>query len=530
MAATIEVLNVNDEFHPEVIINSKLSKNIRVLKNSEFFLNRDKDSSSQTFWFESNGIRFCNELIKSTKLSTGQIIFTGKIPRMELNPEQNVMEYQKAFNFIKVYLKKYLLDPNHTLTIKKAEPCFLNDQDQMEIVWEFITEINQLPYKLKVNHKGVFELKELFFSFEGTAEAFDTNSVMGSIQNHSIKTSGEGRLINEFFDVVSNSKPRAYSKDHNFIYDENDNRFIQANTFVHANDTLDYFKRLGFQWKRVGPLKITNHADAKIGFDTNSAAYIPLGEPGSGSGYFLLGDGDGYSLRNLGIDSDVMGHEFSHFVIYEYLSNENLESAILHEGLADFFMFAKQGNSCLGESICPEGSSICWVENQCLRTADNEIKFDTEEYENLIFKHKKSQVISGLLWDLYEQGISLDVLDRMVFKSLKYLNKNSGFKDFFLSLLISDSENFEKVHACEIFETVENRGFGKLLNGTHCLDSTENWLEQIGGLSLAEKPAILNKAGPFQCGTLGFYPHSQGGQMILCLLFMPFILLLIRKK
>ena len=93
------------------------------------------------------------------------------------------------------------------------------------------------------------------------------------------------------------------------------------------------------------------------------------------------------------------------------------ESLVLHEGLSDFFTFARTGNACLGESICPATSDFCYVPNQCLRTGDNDLALG--DAISSPEPHMKSQFISGL-WDLIKKDKApANVWAALVLKAVK---------------------------------------------------------------------------------------------------------------
>ena len=144
-------------------------------------------------------------------------------------------------------------------------------------------------------------------------------------------------------------------------------------------------------------------------------------------------------LDNLPKDTDVISHEYGHHVIYKSLKSTRGESLILHEGLADFFVFARTGDGCLGESICPSGSQICEVD-QCLRTADNSLVYGEGLYPHKP-AHQKGQLISGYLWDLAQSNdVPLEDLERMVLRAIDLLVSDSGIEHFMLALYNADQE------------------------------------------------------------------------------------------
>ena len=224
---------------------------------------------------------------------------------------------------------------------------------------------------------------------------------------------------------------------------------------------MAYFIENGFEAPN-SQIKLVAHAIMTNG-DKNNAVYIPSGP------YIRIGDGDGEILQNLGTDGDVVSHELGHHVIFQSLTSTSGESLVLHEGLADFLTFSRTGDACLGESICPANPAynICEVQGQCLRTADNDITFEGENWPNEV--HKRGQLISGLLRDLsVEYGIEEQTITKTTLRAITYLAASSGYRDFIVSMLVADKELNNEQHGCTIWEAAIERGLEERLEGLSC--------------------------------------------------------------
>ena len=160
-------------------------------------------------------------------------------------------------------------------------------------------------------------------------------------------------------------------------------------------------------------------------------------------------------------------YELGHHILYQGLKSIKGESLVLHEGLADYLVFARTNNKCLGETICPEGTIAC-VQKQCLRTADNDLN-----YEGVLPRsaHQKGQLFSALMWEIGED-IGQQETAALLHKSLQYLQGSSGYKDFIISLMSADKEVNAGKNACLIQDKLEARGFGNLMssNSISCTD------------------------------------------------------------
>jgi hypothetical protein len=149
------------------------------------------------------------------------------------------------------------------------------------------------------------------------------------------------------------------------------------------------------------------------------------------------------------------------------------EHRILHEAIADAFMFILRNDPCLGETICPATSSLCYYEpkRSCLRTADNKLTYTGAEYQQTLAGniHRRSQLIAGLIWDLF----TIDGMDRvytgdLLYKAISYLPREVNFTDFINALLVADAKLSKGVNACTIVGAVKRRGLSEKLGSVKC--------------------------------------------------------------
>lgn len=278
-----------------------------------------------------------------------------------------------------------------------------------------------------------------------------------------------GFLSGKNFVIHTDSSQRPNSLSRNFVYDENDPFFAQASAYGNAELNLQWFKKLdeGSVDTECFPIDVRVHVTSGTR-PLNNATYEPFVMNASGRPEIVLGDGDGISLRNLSRDPDVIAHEFAHHIIYRGLKDTKWhETVVLHEGLADYFVYARTGNACLAETICVQGNKECAIESACLRTANNKMTFLDENLP--LAAHKKSQVISGMLWDLQkafeERGNDLPAV---VIRSLSYLLPRSSYRDFVVGLMMADRDLFNGEDVCLIYEKALERGLQSDLAGVNC--------------------------------------------------------------
>lgn len=255
--------------------------------------------------------------------------------------------------------------------------------------------------------------------------------------------------------------PRVMAPDGIFDFrpdDPADNlNFDQVQSYYAATRALAWFETK-FGFVLAAPLPVRVHADLGA---QSGGAYVP---PPTGPEVRI--GADTASLVNLARDSDVVSHELSHHIIYQHVQSSRGESGILHEGTADYFAYAINGDPNLGESVVPG--------KPYLRTAAlaADLRYDTLPEDTP--SHKAGQYWSAVLWDL-RQTLG-ESADQLVYVSLSYLGPNSGLRDGLLALVNADRDlsplpdtdanvGVFGTHQCLIIETALRRGFAAALDG-----------------------------------------------------------------
>ena len=321
--------------------------------------------------------------------------------------------------------------PNRLVESKliAAEVCWQVVGDEARLVWEVQLKRGMRRWFAQADADMVYYLINNDLHVEKEAFVYYPN-IEGEGEIVVIDTDEEGFLRNCcFHSLPYGRKPLVVESDAvRFAVD--DSRYAELAAYVFANRMLNFFQGLGYRWQDRQPLQLSVHAQ---NFSEQQLSSNARYEPASVTqgARIMIADGDDYGLKNLPLDFDVVAHEFSHHVIYRTLKARSEQAIALHEGLADYFTYAATGDSCLGETICPQGSSLCYVDGQCLRTADNDLRIE-DGHNN----HARGQVISALLWDLHEQwGIAADTVLRIVYDTVALLAKNSDLRAFALTLL-----------------------------------------------------------------------------------------------
>lgn len=286
--------------------------------------------------------------------------------------------------------------------------------------------------------------------------------------------------------------------------------FDQLQGFYTADKAQKWFSNhFGFKMEKMGMDVFT---DSLQDGTPNNARYQPA--TGSSSAALIIGQGDGKNYRNLGRDTDVIFHEFSHHIIYRSLKVSYGETGILHEGTADYFAYAMNGDPFLGESVR--------VGAPYLRTAKLEAGRRFDDPKNPRGAHDQGQYWSAVLWAVRDE-IGAEAMDQIVYHGIDYLPAAATIADFFEGLLSADRDLFPDadggpdaprfgLHQCTILRHGLERGFASSLgkiDGARCQLDLQS-LAEASRLARQNSSADLTEGSDeeesnlFQgCGTIG---------------------------
>ena len=499
--------------------------------------------SKKSFRFFVRGIPICRLQLMAHEQSSGlSPIMIGDVPRLNAFAAFSSNEAPST-DLALQNLSKVAEDfgASGPAVVRSREFCLLHKDDNLLPVLDLTFEQGPILYRGIADASQVFEFHRHMFDAAGKAKIFPQNTTDAQREDYSLPDlTGTGALENKYFyiavDPVS-GKAKVNKSDLNFDFDpiSQSAEFTQTSIFTNATRTLEFFKSIGYTDALFGTNQIKLLAHAYFSGDNNNALYKP-GTSALSPPTILIGDGSSGVLKNLGTDADVISHEFGHHVVYQAIQEIKDESLVLHEALADFFTFIRTGNACLGESICPANSPIkCAVEQRCLRSAENEMVFGTPSLPPEA--HVRSQFISGMLWDLIKKdGMSATDVDKIVYGSLKYLVRNSGYSHFVLGLMLADKELFSAQYCQKIFARAEARGLASKISTFSCADELPSPKELTSGTSVTpettEQAASSKKKNAGFCSAIG--TGSPGNNLfVLILLFsLPLVspMLMVRVK
>jgi hypothetical protein len=447
-----------------------LSKRIRMenVEKAPNLVGRELIESLE-YQFSIDGIPLCQYQLKSHQTLNGSVAMFGKVPGFDVERTYTLEDWPARATVLEMVAETL---NSHGLTGKftetKSSACLWSDNLQLYPVYIFEVKAEGLNYTVVADELRSYHFQPKYFHATGKAAIYPNNVLDGAVQDFPLNDlRATGYLENDYFiTYVESPFQRAMSSSFDFTFDPASQlaQFHETSLFTNANRTLQWLQSMGYKNFGSRPIRIVAHAEFQG--DTNNALY----QPGTDVDSILVGDGDGTVLQNLATDADVVGHELAHHVVYHSVTEIQGESLVLHEALADYFNFARAGNTCLGESICPDtafGNKICYVPRKCLRTADNTLTMTSSDLPAA--PHQRGQVISGMLWDLYaKDGLILKDVTQLVLSSIDLLVRNSGYKHFVVGLMMSDQALFQGKNCEAILDRAKARGFSSYLGDVSC--------------------------------------------------------------
>lgn len=483
------------------------------------------------------GLPVCNVAVRAHQLADGSVAVFGSLPTttdaavVELSAWPSADDAMAAAR--QALIEREAAGGDEAVRTA-ASRCYAAHARQLLPAWRLTVSAAGLEYDVTAGADQAFFVSERFLPVSGKARIYPQNSKDGLKDVELKDLKGDGTLTGNLMAVVVPTGFAAAKGANNiFNFDPTDAKFVQPNLYAHVYAQYEYVKSLGYQWPKGKTLEIRPHLNAEVGFD-NAFFKFPTAAETTLTGTIKLGDGDGVQLANLAVDGDVTAHEFNHQIVHEYLKTVTKcsETLAIHEGLADFFAFARTGDACLGETICPEGSSLC-ITDTCLRTALVAAKYGDDDWkewssgDKLCYTHNSGQVFSGLLWDMRgDDQIPPADLARLTYRAVQLFKFDSGFRDFLLALFLADNELFKGKHRTILKRAMVGRGLGTLVKDVSEKGGTVPGLEGKGtdnlGTSATGTTAVplkkkAEKKSGF-CGVVGGVTPDADRLLLVCFL------------
>jgi len=519
-------------------------------------LNLTNQRESQVVNFYVGEFRLCEYQVHAHGLARQETLISGSLPMLSYAHPPSIDDFGRLRLAINSFLTQgpYQTKTNLSVAVIRSEPCLLVDGDHLIPVWEVTAEIDELPYFFWANQKQLYHSEPRYFSALGRTRVFNRNANESEISYVTMgNLIGDGTLTSKTFEVQVRGHRKARSCTHEFYFEPDSIEFAEASALTHATLMLDWYQQ-NFGFELADSERMQIKIREQIQGDINNALYVPADSNSSGKPQIIIGEGDGKLLQNLMTDADVISHEFGHHVVYRSVKTVSGASLVIHEALADFFTFARTGDPCLGGSICPPGSPICWVDEKCLRTADNDLKFGSANLPNPA--HLQGQFISGMLWDIYvDHDVKLSDLSALVYHAIDFLSARTSFSELMVALVTADAEFFDGKYCSAIVASAENRGLSGQVSEIECDESKSaqladsddgddaalpselvlaitNESDETGELALTDicHTIVTRSKGELEwwnCGTLGASNQFSWSQRLILMLLLSFPLLFI---
>jgi len=467
-----------------------------------------RNSETLTLNFSKDGIPLCTQQVRATVVANTLALF-GDIPKVEQNANAEFREPNLPETLVNAWSAIKIDFPIQNEKMLRKRQCYFVMDNSLFPVWDLTLQTERLNYQVWADETRIYKLSKLYFDATAKIQAFTRDSISNketSLFNEDV--SGDN-LKNSYFNIDPSTQDsgieRAVSAEHSFIYAPGNPLFDEASVFVHVNEHYKFFQTLGYSWAGKSPITVTIHA--RTGDTDNNAFYQPADS--SSNPLIMIGDGDGKVLRNLSLDADVVSHEFGHHVIFKNVQETSGESLVLHEGIADYFVFAKTGDACLGRSICVPGGStgVCALPDQCLRTASKTLQYGSEEYL-AANSHQRGQLVSGFLYGLND-FIDPKKVPQLVYNALQLLVNNSGLRHLVLATMLSDYKMNKGENACKIYDAALARGLSSQLKDIQC--SNQNSITLVNTPAPPKQIVVQRKKkrGFLGCSGLAKIPSEQ---------------------
>ena len=457
-----------DEFLSNYDIDGKIE--IRPLREKITTSGRN----SIIYGFFLNGIPFYN-FIFSSHMTRTEVFFTGDIPTgpveldLTTSPSESTVRELLNHSFTST---DFLFSPEKISSLVLS-PCIVDRPQQYVLGSCFSLVMAGVSYEGAATNDELTELNRTSFSLTANISYYEKNPAI-SVTTADFEVNDSGNLENRYFVTAPQNAARASATGGKFIFQPSNSSFPEANIFAQANSMFTWYNSIGYKWDSK---QIKLMMDATDDKNINNAGYYPKGLDGTSGPVVITGRGGGGVLKNLSLDSDVVAHELGHHMIFRTITSTKFDdtsttknhSGAIHEGMADFFAYAKSGDSCLGESICPPGTTMCVVDN-CLRTA--KLSATEWNYESSFYKeqpseavHIKGMLVAAFMWDAMAQASDKNEFAKVALNAIDYLKSPaSNYTDLVLGLVSSDKELFSGKYCEAIKSSSKSRGLTAAAN------------------------------------------------------------------
>lgn len=251
----------------------------------------------------------------------------------------------------------------------------------------------------------------------------------------------------------------ASSSERNYSYTVGDNKLGEVMSYYHVNTMHDALKSIGFN-SLDAQIPIFVNAqdpdDPSIGYDN---AFYTRDTSFPSTGYMLFGCGN--ELNNLGLDADVITHEYGHAIL-DYIEPELYEvvehnySGAIHESTGDVMASYFGGNETIGEwGLTSKDKSQDYTRNMDnTRTYPDDVVLPDYGYSEV---HYTGEILNGVYWDI-QKTLGSDTAFRIFSSAISLLPNDANFFDMRDAWVTADSATNNGANLSVIETAFSNRG------------------------------------------------------------------------
>ncbi|HHT9135986.1 MAG TPA: M36 family metallopeptidase [Candidatus Wunengus sp. YC60] len=268
-----------------------------------------------------------------------------------------------------------------------------------------------------------------------------------------LETAEDTSDLSGLFTVSSSNRDYSYAN-------INDNRLEEVMAYYHLNRVHDTLKSsYGFSSLDNQIPMFVNAQDPDSPSKGYDNAFYSRDDNFSSTGYLLFGCGD--ELNNLGLDSDVITHEYGHAVLdhiqpelYEVI--EHNYSGAIHESVGDTMASYFGTNGIIGEW----GLTARYGSGNYTRDMDNTRKYPDDVYEpsyGVSEVHYTGEILNGVYWDI-KDAVGTDTAFQLFFSAINLLPNDANFFDMRDAWVTADSSVNDGANTDAIETAFANHG------------------------------------------------------------------------
>ncbi|GEM_PF-2558809 len=233
----------------------------------------------------------------------------------------------------------------------------------------------------------------------------------------------------------------ASSSGREYSYGSADNRLEEVMAYYHLNNVHDTLKsEYGFSSLDDQMPVFVNAQDPDYPWMGYDNAFYSRDDNFSSTGYILFGCGD--EFNNLGLDADVITHEYGHAIL-DHIQPELYEAieqnycGAIHESVGDVIASYFGGNEIIGEW----GLTSKYGSGDYTRDMNNDRTYPGDVYEpsyGVSEVHYTGEILNGVYWDI-KDAVGTDTAFQVFFSAINVLPNDANFFDMRDAWVTADS-------------------------------------------------------------------------------------------